>query len=425
MPKRPARVTSTVGVIHSGFQWQSTAFIAHHELFCRYRQRRTLRRVQAARPIDSFFDLDTGDYVVHALHGIGRFRGLKTLEKTGRRDEYLALEFADHAIVHVPISQIHIVQKYIGTFHGRPKLSKVGGSGWKRAKQRVEDAVTDLAADLLALQAERAARAGTAYPHDTTWQREFEGSFIYTETEDQIRALADIKGDLTRPRPMDRLLCGDVGFGKTELAVRAAFKVAEYGRQTAVLVPTTVLAEQHYQTFSERLADYPFTVEVLSRFRSKAEQTRIVERARKGQIDVLIGTHRLLSKDVHFADLGLVVIDEEQRFGVDAKESLKRLRAAVDVLTLSATPIPRTLHMALLGIREISSLATPPLDRRAIVTQVRMWDDELVRNAILREMARDGQVYFVHNFVKDIHTLANRLAGRSCPRRASSWVMAR
>jgi transcription-repair coupling factor (superfamily II helicase) len=408
-PTRPDRVRTTVGVIHRGFRWRNTAFVPHHELFQRYRQRRTLRRVQPARPIDSFFDLETGDYVVHALHGIGRFRGLKTLERSGRRDEYLAIEFADHALVHVPSSQIHVVQKYIGSFRGRPKLSKLGGTGWKRTKQRVADAVTDLAAELLALQAARATRAGIGYPHDTTWQREFEGSFLYEETEDQTRALGEIKNDMLRPRPMDRLLCGDVGFGKTELAVRAAFKTVEYGKQVAVLVPTTVLAEQHFETFSERLADYPFTVEVLSRFRTKGEQAKIVERARKGGIDVLIGTHRLLSGDVRFADLGLVVIDEEQRFGVDAKERLKRLRAAVDVLTLTATPIPRTLHMAMLGIREISSLATPPLDRRAIVTQVRLWDDELVRNALLREMSRDGQVYFVHNFVRDIDRVANRL----------------
>ncbi len=409
LPERPARVVSTVGVVHRGFVWGRVAFVPHHELFHRYRRRRTLRKVQPARPIDSFFDLDTGDYVVHALHGIGRFRGLKTLERSGRRDEYLAIEFAGHAVVHVPVSQIHVVQKYIGSVRGRPRLSKLGGSTWKRTKRRVAEAVTDLAAELLALQAERAACAGIAYPPDTRWQQEFEESFLYTETEDQLRALAEIKQDLSRPRPMDRLLCGDVGFGKTELAIRAAFKVIEYGKQVAVLVPTTVLAEQHYRTFCERLADYPFTVEVLSRFRTAGQQRRIIERAARGGIDILIGTHRLLSKDVRFADLGLVVIDEEQRFGVEAKERLKRLRASVEVLTLSATPIPRTLHMSLLGIREISSLATPPMDRRAIVTQVRMWDDELVRSAILRELHRDGQVYFVHNFVRDIHTVANRL----------------
>ncbi len=411
------RVRTAVGVLHRGFLWRGrepgglrgVAFVPHHELFSRYRQRRTLRKVAPARPIDSFFDLSVGDYVVHSLHGIGRFVGLRGLEKSGRRDEYLAIEFADRATVHVPVSQIHVVQKYIGSGHGRPALSRLGGSAWKRTRQRVAESVTDLAAELLAIQARRQTEEGIAYPQDTDWQREFEESFPYVETEDQLRALAEIKSDMCRPRPMDRLLCGDVGFGKTELAVRAAFKAMEYGRQVAVLVPTTVLAEQHYQTFRERLADYPFQVECLSRFRTKAEQARIIERARKGQIDALIGTHRLLSADVHFADLGLVIIDEEQRFGVEAKERLKRLRATVDVLALSATPIPRTLHMALLGIRDISSLAVPPADRRAIVTQVRMWDDALIREAVLRELNREGQVYFVHNFVQDIRAVAHHL----------------
>ena len=398
-----------IGVLHHGFRWGRTAYVPHHELFRRYRQRRTLRRVAPARPIDSFFDLEVGDSVVHALHGIGRFLGLKTIQRDERTDEYLALEFADKAVVHVPVSQIHVVQKYIGSFRGRPKLSKVGGLTWKRTKQRVAKAVTDLAAEMLAIQAQRALEAGIAYPHDTDWQREFEGAFLYEETEDQLRAADEIKRDLTRPRPMDRLLCGDVGYGKTELAMRAAFKVVEYGKQVAILVPTTVLAEQHYETFRERLADYPFVIEVLSRFRTKKEQADIVARARQGQVDILIGTHRLLSPDVRFADLGLIIIDEEQRFGVEAKERLKRLRATAEVLTMTATPIPRTLHMAMLGIRDISSLATAPADRRAIVTQVRMWDDRLIREAVLRELNRDGQVYFVHNWVRDIHQVANRL----------------
>ena len=408
-PCSPRAVATSVGVLHHGFQWRQTAFIPHHELFHRYRQRRTLRRVQPARPTDSFFDLQAGDHVVHTLHGIGRFLGLKTMQREDRTDEYLAIEFAEKAVVHVPISQIHLVQKYIGSFRGRPKLSTLGGTAWKKTKERVAAAITDLAAELLALQARRATEAGLAYPHDTQWQREFEESFLYEETPDQLRTLAELKADLQRPRPMDRLLCGDVGFGKTELAIRAAFKVAEYGKQVAVLVPTTVLAEQHYETFRERLADYPFAVEVLSRFRTRKEQNAIIERARKGQVDILIGTHRLLSADVSFADLGLIVIDEEQRFGVEAKERLKRLRATVDVLTLTATPIPRTLHMAMLGLRDISSLATPPLDRRAIVTQVRLWDEHLIREAVLRELQRDGQVYFVNNLVRDIHEVANRL----------------
>lgn len=409
-------IKTTVGILHRGFRWNAAgpharpcAFVPHHELFQRYRQRRTLRKVQPARPIDSFFDLGVGDYVVHALHGIGRFRGLETIETTGKRDEYLAIEFAGGAVVHTAVSQIHLVQKYIGSVRGKPALSTLGGTAWRKTKERVAASVSDLAGELLVIQAERATRPGVAFPGDTAWQREFEGSFLYEETPDQLRALDEIKTDLSRPRPMDRLLCGDVGFGKTELAIRAAFKVVEYGKQVAVLVPTTVLAEQHYQTFRERLADYPFSIEAISRFRTKREQSKIVERANKGQLDILIGTHRLLSADVKFADLGLVVIDEEQRFGVEAKERLKRLRATVDVLTLSATPIPRTLHMAMVGVRDISSLATAPVDRRAIVTQVRMWDDLLVRDALLRELSRDGQVYVVHNFVKDIQDIANRI----------------
>jgi transcription-repair coupling factor (superfamily II helicase) len=398
-----------IGRLTRGFALGDTAFVAHHEIFGRTRQRRTLRRVPTGRPIDTFLDLSAGDHVVHVLHGVGRFQGLKTIERAGRRDEYLAVEFAEQAMLHVPVSQIHVVQKYIGGFRGRPKLSKLGGTAWKRTKDRVADAVTDMAAELLAIQAQRNADLGVAYPSDTLWQHEFEGEFPFDETEDQLRSLAEIKTDLNRPRPMDRLLCGDVGYGKTELAIRAAFKVCEYGKQVAVLVPTTVLAEQHYNTFRQRMADYPFRVEVLSRFRTKKEQSEIVAAAKRGQVDILIGTHRLLSKDVNFSDLGLVVIDEEQRFGVEAKEKLKHLRATVEVLTLSATPIPRTLHMSMLGIRDISSLQTPPVDRRSIVTQVRMWEDKLVRDAIVRELNRDGQIYIVHNFVRDLDKLANRI----------------
>ena len=402
-------IETRVGVLHRGFRWGRRAFVPNHEIFGRYRQRRTLRRIAPARPIDSFFDLSAGDPVVHVLHGIGRFLGLRSMERNGRTEEFLALEFADGVVVNVATSQIHLVQKYVGSLRGRMVLSKVGGTAWKKTRDRVADALLDMAGELLRIQADRETESGTAFPADTHWQREFEGSFLYEETPDQLRAIAEIKADMSRPRPMDRLLCGDVGFGKTELAMRAAFKVCEFGRQVAVLVPTTVLAEQHYHTFRERMAEYPFSVECLSRFRSAAEQKKIVDRARKGQVDVLIGTHRLLSADVRFADLGLVVIDEEQRFGVNAKERLKRLRSTVDVLSLSATPIPRTLHMSMLGIRDISSLSTPPADRRAIVTQVRTWDDQTVREALERELSREGQAYVVHNFVRDIEQVANRV----------------
>ncbi len=419
-PWRPAEIGIPIGPLHQGFRWRlpegvgsrSLVVLTDRELFHRYQQTRRIRRVVSGRPIDSFLDLQPGDLVVHVVYGIARFGGMKTMHKGGSRqaEEYLTLRFAEGATVHVPVSQIDLVQKYIGAGGARPPLSKLGGARWKATTARVEEAVGDLAAELLRIQAERESRPGTAYPADTAWQGEFERSFPYPETPDQTAALAEIKRDLVRERPMDRLLCGDVGYGKTELAIRAAFKVVEYGRQAAILVPTTVLAEQHERTCRERLADYPFTIESLSRFRSPREQADILARARKGQVDILIGTHRLLSRDVQFADLGLVVIDEEQRFGVEHKERLKQLRSTVDVLTLTATPIPRTLHLSLIGLRDISALATPPMDRRSIATRVVAWNDSLVREAILREMNRDGQVYFVHNRVHSIEATAARIA---------------
>jgi transcription-repair coupling factor (superfamily II helicase) len=302
-----------------------------------------------------------------------------------------------------------LVQKYVGGAKTEPELSKFGGTSWQNRKARVQEAVLDLASDMIQLQALREAEPGTAFPPDSEWQAEFEASFPYRETPDQLTSIAEIKVDMQRPRPMDRLLCGDVGYGKTELAIRATFKTIDNGRQVAVLVPTTVLAEQHYRTFSQRLAEYPFTVECLSRFRSSGEQKRIVERLKKGGIDIIIGTHRLVSADVQFKDLGLVIIDEEQRFGVDHKERLKHLRQKVDVLTMTATPIPRTLHLSLLGIRDISNLETPPPDRLAIETRIARFDKQLIRHAVLRELNRDGQVYFVHNRVQNIHEIASRL----------------
>ena len=400
-----------IGVMHRGFEWVAgrTVVVAHHEIFHRYRQRRRIRRTEAARPIDSWTDLTNGDLVVHVVHGIAIYRGLKTMRKgkSSKQEEYLVLEFADTANVYVPTSQIDLVQKYIGAAGLKPTLSKLGGQRWKKAKQRVAKSVGELAEALLLTQAVRDSAPGAAYPADTEWQREFEASFIYEETEDQLIVAEEIKGDLARPRPMDRLVCGDVGYGKTELAIRAAFKIVEYGRQVVLLVPTTVLAEQHYETFRERMADYPFIVGCLSRFRTGSEQKRLISMAKKGQVDVLIGTHRLLSKDVGFVDLGLVIIDEEQRFGVEHKERLKQLRETVDVLTMTATPIPRTLHMAMIGIRDISSLQTPPVDRRSIATQIVSYSAKLIRDAVLREMNRDGQVFFVHNYVRSIQSVAD------------------
>ncbi len=423
-PDAADRIALELAFLHRGFVWKSPKngkasrtsrrsqdtliLVPHHELFHRYETRRRVRRITSqGQASDAFFDLDVGDYVVHVDHGIALFAGLKTMRRGGVTQEYLTLEFAKNALLHVPVSQIDLVQKYVGGFQGRPPLSSLGGKRWAKQKEAVAEAVKDLAAELLRVQAARAAMPGIRYPEDTAWQREFEASFPYDETEDQLAAIAAIKRDMAHTKPMDRLICGDVGFGKTEIAVRAAFKAAEYGKQVAVLVPTTVLAEQHERTFRSRMADYPFRIESISRFKSASEQQNALKELAAGRIDIIIGTHRLLSKDVKFADLGLVIIDEEQRFGVEHKNKLLQFRMTADVLTLTATPIPRTLHMSMLGLRDISSLSTPPLDRRAIVTEVIPYNKDRIRQALLRELSRDGQVFFVHNRVHDIQSVAD------------------
>jgi transcription-repair coupling factor (superfamily II helicase) len=414
------RLRLVTGHVSAGFRLVesggSVVVLGGQELFHRDDVRQLMpRRRLESRAIDSFLDLSEGDLVVHVSHGIARFRGMQMLEKDAsggkgtNTEEHLVLEFRDSVKLYVPASKIDLVQKYVGGAKSEPELSKLGGTAWQTKKEKVQAAVMDLASDMLQLQAIRAAQPGLAYPPDTDWQKEFEGSFPYQETPDQLTSLAEIKGDMQRPRPMDRLLCGDVGYGKTELAIRAAFKAIDNGRQVAVLVPTTVLAEQHFRTFRARLAEYPFVVECLNRFRTGSEQKRIVELLSTAGADVIIGTHRILSKDVRFHDLGLVIIDEEQRFGVEHKERLKKLRAQVDVLTLTATPIPRTLHLSLLGIRDISNLETPPPDRLAIETRIARFDAELIRQAVLREMNREGQIYFVHNRVHNILDVERRL----------------
>jgi transcription-repair coupling factor (superfamily II helicase) len=366
-------------------------------------------RQRLSRAIDTFLDLHEGDYVVHVSHGIGRYKGLKLLEQHGRTEEFLELEFAESTRIYVPASCIELVQKYVGGSKLAPKLAKIGGTLWEKQKRAVQQAVADMAADMIRLQATRASRPGIAFPADTPWQRQFEEAFPYDETPDQLTAMEAIRADMQRPRPMDRLLCGDVGFGKTELAMRAAFKAVEAGAQVAVLVPTTVLCEQHRRTFAARFAEFPFTIRSLSRLSSAAEERETLEGLARKTVDIVIGTHRLAGSDIHIANLGLVVVDEEQRFGVDVKERLKALRASVDVLTMTATPIPRTLHMSMLGIRDISNLTTPPATRIAVETKVCRWDEHLVRSAIERELARGGQVFFVHNRILDIHKVAARL----------------
>jgi transcription-repair coupling factor (superfamily II helicase) len=386
--------------------------LGDHELFHRDQVAAVLpRRRLETRAIDSFLDLQENDLVVHLSHGIARFRGLHELEKNGQREEHLILEFGGGTRVYVPASKIDLVQKYVGGTRAEPELSRLGGTSWQRKKERAQAAVMDLASDMVELQALREAQPGISFPPDSDWQREFEAAFPYQETPDQLTSMNDIKRDMQRGRPMDRLVCGDVGYGKTELAMRAAFKAIDNGRQVAVLVPTTVLAEQHFRTFSQRLAEYPFVVDTISRFRSGSEQKRVLERLAAGGVDIIIGTHRLVSPDVKFKDLGLAIIDEEQRFGVEHKDRLKRLRQTVDVLTLTATPIPRTLHLSLLGIRDISNLETPPQGRLAIETRIVRFDSQLIRHAILRELNREGQVYFVHNRVYNIREVADKLQG--------------
>ncbi len=404
------RLHFPIGSLQTGFRLvpERLVLLSSGELFRRSDLRRPTPR-RLTRVIDSFLELREGDLVVHIGHGIARYRGLKLLEKNGQEEEHLELEFAGRTKLYVPATRIGLVQKYVGGAKSRPTLAKLGGRLWGKQKQRVEDAVTDMAADMLELQASRASRPGIAFPADTEWQREFDASFPYHETRDQLTTIDAIKRDMSLSRPMDRLLCGDVGYGKTELAMRAAFKAVDAGYQAAVLVPTTLLCEQHYRTFSARMAEFPFEIASLSRFASRGKQNEIIRRLEEGSIDVVIGTHRLAQHDVRFHNLGLVVIDEEQRFGVEVKERLKALRATVDVLTMTATPIPRTLHMGLLGVRDISNLETPPEDRLAVETRVARFDPELIRPAVLRELNRGGQIFFVHNRVEDIEILARRL----------------
>ncbi|MGA2446827.1 MAG: transcription-repair coupling factor [Opitutaceae bacterium] len=389
--------------------------VTETEIFGRQRQRRPgLHRRAVATPsqIDQLLDfseLVEGDFVVHLQHGIALYRGLSKLETTDGVREVISLEFDDKVTLHVPLQESHLISRYVGLAKTRPQLGRIGTGRWEKTRAAAERATLDLAAQLLEIQAKRAAQPGHGFAPDTAWQREFETSFAFTETPDQLRAITDTKADMEQPRPMDRLICGDVGFGKTEVAIRAAFKAVLDGRQVAVLVPTTVLAQQHLNTFRERMAGYPVAIEMLSRFRSRQEQRAILAAAARGAIDILIGTHRLIQRDVGFKDLGLVVIDEEQRFGVKHKEVFKQWRAHVDVLSLSATPIPRTLYLALTGARDLSVIETPPADRHPIQTIVKTYDEKLVIDAVRHEVRRGGQVFYLHNRVLTIDLVAQRL----------------
>jgi transcription-repair coupling factor (superfamily II helicase) len=379
-------------------------------------EHRLLRRRRAERPsgpqagaIASFTDLRAGSPVVHEDHGIARFTGFETKTVAGVTRDYLELEFLDGDRVFVPSDQLHKISRYVGADAGDPPLSKLGGKQWERMKLRARRAAEALAGELINLYAERKRRAGHAFPHDSEWQLDFEQAFPYRETPDQLEAIEAVRADMEEARPMDRLICGDVGYGKTEVAMRAAFKAAEDGRQVMFLVPTTVLAQQHIGTFKERLRDYPFRIEMVSRFRTPAEAREVLADFGAGKVDILIGTHRLLSRDVRPKELGLLIVDEEQRFGVKQKELMRQLRLKVDVLSLSATPIPRTLQMSLAGLRDISVIETPPEGRRPVRTYVGEYDDDLVMKAIRRELARGGQVFFLHNRVETIDETAERV----------------
>ncbi len=395
------------------------AIVAESDL---YGRRKTLRRrydpdafhsrapqCRGARIAD-FTDMATGDLVVHVDHGVGRYLGVREITFNDQQQEVLAIEYADEAKLYVPMSHAHLLSRYVGIHSGRARLHKLGGTRWKRDKDAAQQAVLDLAADLLQVQAARNLLRGHPYPADTTWQHEFENAFPFQETIDQIHVIRDVKNDMESTRPMDRLICGDAGYGKTEVAMRAAFKAVQHGQQVAMLVPTTILAQQHFRTFSERMAGFPVRIEVLSRFCTTAMRTQLLKALEAGEVDIVIGTHALVQANVNFARLGLVIIDEEQRFGVRHKEHLKHMKQLVDVLTLSATPIPRTLYMSMTGARDMSLLQTPPRERMAIETIVATADNEVIREAILRELSRNGQVYYLHNRVMTIRRLRDRLA---------------
>lgn len=407
------KATIMIGNISSGFELplHKLAIVTESELFKQKTARpKRKQKISNAERIKSYQELKVGDYVVHANHGIGRFLGIETLEVNGLHKDFMLLKYSGDDKLFVPIDQIDLVQKYVGSEGKEPKLYKLGGSEWKKVKSKVQSTVEDIADDLIELYAEREAAKGYAFSEDTVMQREFEDAFPYQETEDQLRCIEEIKEDMQRIQPMDRLLCGDVGYGKTEVAIRAAFKAIADGKQVAILVPTTILAQQHYETVMERFQDHPINVGLLSRFRTRKQQKETLDGIEKGLVDIVVGTHRLLSKDVKYKNIGLLIVDEEQRFGVKHKEKIKQLKTNIDVLTLTATPIPRTLHMSMLGVRDLSVIETPPENRFPIQTYVLEYNPVFLREAIEREMARGGQVFFLYNQVQNIESMAQEIS---------------
>ena len=410
----PGQILVVHGNLHRGFEYPliKFVFITEGDMFGVEKKKRKRKKTSyQGQGIRSFSELSVGDYVVHEEHGLGIYRGIEKVERDKVTKDYIKIEYGDGGNLYLPATRLESIQKYSGADGRKPKLNKLGGGEWAKTKSRVRGAVQEIARDLVKLYAARQEKNGFQYGPDTVWQKEFEELFPYEETEDQLDAIEAVKSDMESKKIMDRLICGDVGYGKTEVALRAAFKAVQDSKQVVYLVPTTILAQQHYNTFVQRMKDFPVRVDMLSRFRTPAQQKQTLEGLRKGMVDIVIGTHRVLSKDLEFKDLGLLIVDEEQRFGVTHKEKIKKLKENVDVLTLTATPIPRTLHMSLAGIRDMSVLEEPPVDRMPIQTYVMEYNEEMIREAINREMARGGQVYYVYNRVTDIEEVANRIAG--------------
>lgn len=400
------------GSVHKGYEYPLIKFvvISETDIFGTAKKKKKKRKIYEGQKISSFNDLKVGDYVVHENHGLGIYKGIEKIEVDKVIKDYIKIEYDKGGNLYILATQLDLIQKYAGSDAKKPKLNKLGTQEWNKTKTRVRGAVKEIAKDLVELYAKRQEKTGFVYGEDTVWQREFEEMFPYEETEDQLLAIEAVKKDMESKKIMDRLVCGDVGYGKTEIAIRAAFKAVQEGKQVVYLVPTTILAQQHYNTFVQRMKDFPVRIDLMSRFKTQSEQKKTVEGLKKGFVDIIVGTHRVLSKDMEFKDLGLLIIDEEQRFGVAHKEKIKKLKENVDVLTLTATPIPRTLHMSLIGIRDMSVLEEPPMDRMPIQTFVMEYNEEMVREAINRELARDGQVYYVYNRVNNIDEVANTIA---------------
>lgn len=405
-------VVISIGGLEAGFEYNlpKLVFITDKDIFgLKKKSSKLIKGTHEGVKITNIEELAIGDFIVHENHGIGKYLGIKKLDIGGYKKDYLLIKYAGEDKLYVPTDQVGLIQKYLGSEGKAPKLNKLGGNEWAKVKNRVKESVQVMAKELLELYAVRESRSGYPFSIDTVWQKDFEDSFPYEETDDQLRTIDEIKKDMESDKPMDRLLCGDVGYGKTEVAIRAAFKAVMDGKQVAVLVPTTILAQQHFNTFSQRFAGYPVVIDVLSRFRTAKQQKETIEKLKQGQIEIIIGTHRLVQKDIAFKDMGLTIVDEEQRFGVSHKEKLKTLKKNVDVLTLTATPIPRTLHMSMIGLRDISILENPPEDRFPVQTYVLESNQDIIRDAVQREIDRGGQVYFVHNRISDIEKVANEL----------------